>query len=266
MCLTKSLAGSSSESLAPGTRKEAASPSELPSVLMAETDPAADRATQAYTRLRGLIVRGRLAPGSRIVESELARRLGVSRTPVRAALQRLHQEGYIVLDRTGGTGRPMVAPLTREDAWELLHLVGELEGFAARGAAHLAREEREALVAELRRRNEVLRSAATAAKRNANAIFEADDAFHAAFVEAGAGPRLKALHRSIKPQTERYIRVYIGALVDEIHRSVQEHEAVIAGLEAGDPDAAQRAVQANWRRAAASLCQVIGVVGERGTW
>lgn len=233
---------------------------------MPETEAAPDRATQTYTRLRSLIVRGRLAPGSRIVESELARRLGVSRTPVRSALQRLQQEGYIALDHAGAQARPVVAPLTREDAWELLHLVGELEGFAARGAAHLAPAERAALVVELRRRNDVLRAAAQAARRSGNEIFEADDAFHAAFVEAGAGPRLKALHHSIKPQTERYIRVYISALVDEIHRSVREHEAVIAGIEAGDPDAAQRAVQANWRRAAASLCQVIGVVGERGSW
>ncbi len=85
-------------------------------------------------------------------------------------------------------------------------------------------------------------------------------------MEAGAGPRLKALHRSIKPQTERYLRVYISALVDEIHRSVQEHEAIVSAIGAGQADGAQHAVQANWRRAADSLCQVIEVVGERGCW
>jgi hypothetical protein len=49
--------------------------------------------TAVYTRLRGVIVTGRIAPGTRIVETEFARRLNVSRTPVREAMRRLAQEG-----------------------------------------------------------------------------------------------------------------------------------------------------------------------------
>ena len=59
------------------------------------TPTGSDRASQAYRRLRELIVHGRLAPGARIIETEVAGKLGISRTPVRAALQRLQQEGYI---------------------------------------------------------------------------------------------------------------------------------------------------------------------------
>ncbi|HET7564995.1 MAG TPA: GntR family transcriptional regulator, partial [Gemmatimonadaceae bacterium] len=55
-----------------------------------------DRIAHAYEQLRTLIVHGRLAPGSRVIESDIAERLGVSRTPVRSALHRLQQEGYIV--------------------------------------------------------------------------------------------------------------------------------------------------------------------------
>jgi DNA-binding GntR family transcriptional regulator len=55
-----------------------------------------DRIVQAYEKLRDLIVWGRLAPGTRIIESDVAGRLGISRTPVRSALQRLQQEGYIL--------------------------------------------------------------------------------------------------------------------------------------------------------------------------
>ena len=57
--------------------------------------PHGSRPEQVYTRLRDLIVQGLLSPGSRIVETEIATRLGVSRTPVREALQRLQQEGYV---------------------------------------------------------------------------------------------------------------------------------------------------------------------------
>ncbi|MCY3548496.1 MAG: GntR family transcriptional regulator [Gemmatimonadetes bacterium] len=84
-----------------------------------------DRGTQAYQHLRELIVHGRLAPGSRLIETEVAERLGLSRTPVRSALQRLMQEGYISDPGTGRQSRPYVAPLTQDDAFELLHIVGE---------------------------------------------------------------------------------------------------------------------------------------------
>src|SRR5947209_20367830 len=63
--------------------------------------PHGSRPDQVYARLRGLIVNGLLAPGNRIVETEIATRLGVSRTPVREALQRLLQEGYVI-DTPGG--------------------------------------------------------------------------------------------------------------------------------------------------------------------
>ncbi|MGH7124579.1 MAG: GntR family transcriptional regulator, partial [Stellaceae bacterium] len=56
---------------------------------------ASERAGRLYDSLRGMIVRGQLAPGARIVETEVAERFGVSRTPVRAAFQRLEREGYV---------------------------------------------------------------------------------------------------------------------------------------------------------------------------
>src|SRR4029077_3680864 len=57
---------------------------------------ATERANKLYDSLRNLIVRGQLAPGARIVETEVAERFGVSRTPVRAAFQRLEREGYVI--------------------------------------------------------------------------------------------------------------------------------------------------------------------------
>ena len=99
------------------------------------------RPQQVYERLRELIIDGRLAPGTRIVETDVAARLGVSRTPVRGALQRLQQEGFVVDSPTLQQTRPTVAPLTSEDARELFLLVGALEGLAAssRRVRHAAR-------------------------------------------------------------------------------------------------------------------------------
>jgi DNA-binding GntR family transcriptional regulator len=83
---------------------------------------------------------------------------------------------------------------------------------------------------------------------------------------AGAGPRLIALHDSVKPQAERYIRMYISMLTSDIRASVAEHEQMIDAIEAGLPDDAQAAVQTNWRHAADRIARVIEVAGERGSW
>lgn len=226
----------------------------------------ADRSSEVYAKLRDLIVRGRLAPGARITETDAAGRLGVSRTPVRAALQRLAQEGYVVVTNSGRRRRPVVAPLTREDATELLHIVAQVEGLAARYAASLNPKLRAQLGTELRRVNEELRRAAQARRPDANYVFELDHALHRRLVEAAAGSRLLSLHESIKPQAERYGRVYAAALTDEIATSVDEHVQLIQAVETGDPDGAQRAVLTNWRNAAARLSHVIDAMGEKGSW
>lgn len=219
-----------------------------------------------YEQLRERIVRGRLAPGSRLVESEIAVRLGVSRTPVRAALERLRQEGYIV--GTGSTllARATVAPLTNDDAREIYLIVAQIEGLAAREAATKPEDLRMEIVQQMRRVNAQFRKAADARFPDSDRLHDFDDAFHHSYVHLGAGPRLLALHNAVKPQAERYGRIYTSTLVSEVGTSAAEHDAIIKALEAGDAERAQRAVQANWENAAVRLARVINTVGERGTW
>lgn len=229
-----------------------------------KTKPEADRTTQAYQRLRELIVHGRLAPGSRLIETEVAERLGLSRTPVRGAFQRLTQEGYITDPGTGRQSRPFVAPLTQEDARELLYIVGEIEALAAWRAAKLP--DRGALVKALGDINRRLLEEAGGEAPSRERIFQLDTRFHRTYVEGGAGPRLVALHDSIKPQAERYTRLYIEALLDKLTVSVEEHRAIVDAIEAGEPDLAQKCVQTNWRNAAERLSRVIEKAGELGSW
>lgn len=226
-----------------------------------------DRVQKVYEELRKLIVHGRLAPGSRLIEAEVAERFSVSRTPVRGALQRLEQEGYIVASPAPKLqSRPMVAPLTREDAAELFSIVGQLEGLAARLAAGLDDASRGPLAKRLRALNAEFRETARAARPAHRKLYDLDEAFHRTYVEAAAGPRLLALHRIIKPQAERYERLYVSFLVLEIDTSAIEHEVISGAIAAGDPGAAERAVRTNWRNAAERLGRVIERVGERGSW
>ncbi|MDE3137457.1 MAG: GntR family transcriptional regulator [Acidobacteriota bacterium] len=220
----------------------------------------------AYRKLRELIVHGRLAPGTRVVEADIARRLEISRTPVRSALHRLQQEGYVAAYRSSRQARLAVAPLTKEDSRELYWIIGHIEGLAGRLLAQLNEEARARVAERLLVINTELSRLAGNPQTNPSRIFDLDMGFHQVLVESAAGPRLLALHAAIKPQTERYWRLYASAIVDQLGESVAEHKSIIQSIERGDPDATEHAIQRNWQCGAERLGRVIESRGERGSW
>ncbi len=220
----------------------------------------------AFQRVRDLIVHGKLAPGTWIVEGDLCEHLNMSRTPVRGALYLLQREGYIIEYRNGRKSRMIVAPLTKEDASELYPIIGHLEGLAGRRAAVLPQSERDELAAKLKAVNEKLDKIALARGHNGPNIFDLDHEFHRLIVASGSGPRLSTLHRAIEPQTERYWRLYASSIINELHVSVDEHEEIIAALLKGDPDRLEKALSCNWQNGCKRLAKVIDVFGERGSW
>lgn len=226
---------------------------------------ASERANKLYDSLRAMIVRGQLSPGARMVETEVAERFGVSRTPVRAAFQRLEREGYVTASATH-QARMTVAPLTKEDVQELLEIVAELEGLAARNAARLPESARERLAKDLEGLNADFRKAVSARGAQPGKLYDLDERFHSRYVELGAGARLRSLHAAVKPQAERYIRMYIALLLDTVSVAGTEHDAIIDAIRTGNPTVAQRAVQTNWRHAAERLVRAIEVMGEQGNW
>ncbi len=220
----------------------------------------------AFQQIRDLIVHGKLAPGSWIVEGDLCEHLSMSRTPVRGALYLLHREGYVLDVRNGSKSRMIVAPLTKEDAGELYPIVGRIEGLAGRRAAALPPAERKELASKLEQINEKLAAIASDRSLGGPNIFNLDHEFHRLLIAAGAGSRLAALHRAIEPQTERYWRLYASAIIDELNTSVKEHEEIIAALLKGDPARLESALSANWENGCTRLERVIEMFGERGSW
>src|SRR5215471_11782093 len=98
-----------------------------------------------YERLRRDILEGKLRPGARVKQEELTKKLGVSRTPVREAMQRLDAEGLI---RPVRRGSAMVSAIPRREIEEIFELRALLEGYAAEKAADAVDEK---AISKLRR-------------------------------------------------------------------------------------------------------------------
>jgi DNA-binding GntR family transcriptional regulator len=228
--------------------------------------PQAGLGRDAYERIRDLIVALKLAPGAPISESELTLRLGVSRTPIRQALHRLEQDGFVVAHRYGSISRLCVAALTIDDMKELHAIFSALEGLAARSVAQLPDEPRQKLAARLRKLNDALRAAWQARPGRLREAQDLHVAFHRTLDEAVVGRRLSNELRALQPQVERYERVYTAALVTDFADALREHDEMIEAIGKGDADAAERSTIANWRRGSERYARIAQDIGERGNW
>ena len=206
-----------------------------------------------------MIVNGRLSPGARIAEGPLAEMLGVSRTPVREALQRLRQEGLLI-EVGGGAGlrgRLAVAPLQRERMEELYALAAAIEALAVRGLSKVPTPQREELARRLERIERAFHAEARRRTPEFDRLFELHQAFHRALVEAAAGPATRAVLRTIKLQMDRYEWFYAPMAGPDFTPTRREHAAIVAAVRRGNAQQLQHAVRANWLNAAQRLGPLI---------
>lgn len=199
-----------------------------------------------YDSLLGEIIDGTLAPGAKLVESKLALRLGVSRTPVREALFRLHQEGFVTTSPGKGFS---VRPLDERQARELFPVLAALEGLALTLAAPLVKLDLQAL----RRANAAL---APLRKRPWDAI-AADTAFHDLLLRRCPNESLLAMIDTVRRQLLRYEYVYMA---DEtlIDLSMGQHDAILDCIERTDFDGAARALAINYDSGQALVISKLG--------
>jgi DNA-binding GntR family transcriptional regulator len=144
-------------------------------------------------QLRASILGGGLAPGTQLTEVQLAERLGVSRGPVREAMQRLIQEGLLRGERHRGV---FVMELGADDEADIFVARRAIEREAARQA--LARD-RAGLAAGLARVVEEMQAAQEASDRQA--VVEADLRFHELLVDAAGSKRLSRMFRTLIAET-----------------------------------------------------------------
>lgn len=179
------------------------------------------QAEKAYLEIRERIKRGIWGPGYRLVERTVADELGVSRTPVRAAFERLFSEGLVELIPNRGA---VVVNLSLEDAIEILQMREALEVLACKLA--VPRLTDEAL--------EQLRAILVEMKKavHDNDLYRYSDlngAFHRIIVDASGSRRLAETLDLLKTQTVRH-RLTSLLTPGRARNSVAEHEAIVRGL------------------------------------
>lgn len=193
----------------------------------------------AYERIRAAIRDGKLTPGSRVTEGELASWLGVSRTPIREAILRLEQDGLFAYAPRQGL---MVAALDYQAVIELYAMREVLEGTAARLAAN------HASVAEVETLKEMLEIERSLNGSDPERAAATNQQFH------------QILHYAAH---NRFLLKSLNALGDSMMllgnttlampgrhaTALDEHDAIIAAITRRDPDAAEQAARAHIREA-----------------
>ena len=189
--------------------------------------------TDAYSMILEAIDTGTYRPGDRLVESELAERFGVSRTPIREALQRLETQSLLTRD-----GRSLiVASLDHNQMAELYVVRGELEGLAARLAARNATEEEVQLLREMVEADNDLKDHPAALAR-ANRRFHKQ--IHLASHNRFLVRQLDLVHRSMALMATTSL-----AVVGRGEIAQGEHDRIVSAIEARDGDAADAALRSH---------------------
>jgi DNA-binding GntR family transcriptional regulator len=196
------------------------------------------RADFVYDSLRDAIWEGRIGRGERVREEEIARSLGVSRTPVREALQRLQRRGLLVT----GTGRGLiVAELSKREVIELYAMREILEGSAARFAAqHATRPEIDILYRLQRDLAEAPDDALLLVKLNRRFHQAIYDAAHNQYLTQ----TLDTLHDSMALLHSTTFRA-----PNRRRESDEEHRRIVSAIERHDADDAEAIAREHIRQA-----------------
>lgn len=185
-----------------------------------------------FKTLRQAILRGELQPGERLMEIQLANKLGVSRTPIREAIRKLELEGLVLMIPRRGA---VVAEITEKSLRDVLEVRAALEELAVELACDRIKAE------DISR----LREAAVEFKNvskmgDVTALAEADVQFHDIIYGATENQRLIQLLYNLREQMYRYRVEYLKQ--GEIYATlIAEHDHIIDCIEKGDKEAAKQA-------------------------
>ncbi|HEX6298941.1 MAG TPA: GntR family transcriptional regulator [Acidimicrobiia bacterium] len=195
--------------------------------------------TKIKDRILQLILEGELQPGDRLVETRIARELGVSQSPVREAIRDLVAVGFLEIEPYRGA---KIRRFTREEFLDDMEIRGELEAIAARRAASRITNTEIAtlrsLVAEMHHMGE-------AGDAHGQAMTNTE--FHRTVVEAAGSEGLMRAWSVLEP----FARTYVTAMVPgtDLVWLGDRHSTIVEALEAGDADLAASVMREHAREA-----------------
>jgi DNA-binding GntR family transcriptional regulator len=240
---------------------EIAESSKMSASMIVEVEPAATRESpagssagregakleRAYQRLKQDIMSGAYSPNERLVEAPLTRALGVSRNTLRTVLARLKYEGLVVLEPNRG-GR--VRAFTLAEAQELLRVREVLEALVAGLAAVRATPKQCARLHEV-----VAETEQAVADDDVLRYTALNRRFHEQVVEAAGSPPAAASLDSLHFPLVKF-QFQAGLVPGRKVQTLEEHRDLLRAIEAGDPEAAERAARLH--------IQQVRVAAERG--
>ena len=171
-----------------------------------------------FNTLRQAILRGELKPGERLMEIQLANKLGVSRTPIREAIRKLELEGLVLMIPRKGAE---VAEITEKNMLDVLEVRRALEELAVKLACERITEEE---IQELKDAADAFQKILS--EKDITKIAEADEAFHDVIFKSTGNDRLIQLLNSLREQMYRYRLEYLKR--EEYHpQLLEEHQQII---------------------------------------
>jgi DNA-binding GntR family transcriptional regulator len=216
-----------------------------------------DLAQSLFRRLSEAIIQGDLPLGAKLSEPALSRQYGVSRAPLREALNRLVERGLV--ERTPRLGARVVT-LSAETFRQVYGVREALEGMAARGAALLMRDDDLVRLRDILARQEA--RIASIGDDAPNALGGADRDFHVAIAHAAQNALLDRLLCGELYQQLRLYRSQLRKVAGRARRSVMEHRRILDAIEDRDPDMAEWQMR---RHIAASYAALAPLLDAGGT-
>lgn len=187
-----------------------------------------------FNTLRQAILRGEMEPGERLMEIQLAQKLGVSRTPIREAIRKLELEGLVIMIPRKGAE---VAHITEKDMRDVLEVRSTLEELAVTLAIQNATDEK---IEELRAANKVFESAVVS--KDVVNIVDTDVKFHDILYSMTDNARLIQIINNLSEQMYRYRLEYVkDARTHSI--LISEHNDIIREIKDKNVDVARKVIR-----------------------
>jgi len=201
-------------------------------------------ATQVADRLRQLVLAGRLPPGTKLIQEQVAAELGVSRTPLREAIRILVHEGLLTVNPVNGSVQ--VVEISDKEARELYEVREVIDGLAARLCAgrHLSPEQLQELTDLATRMKE------TFEPFDMNTFITTHFRFHVTILRLADNSRLQQFEPVVGMSAQMLFQRY-PTRIDRMTKSAEEHFEIIEAIASQDAERAERVARAHIRAASA---------------